>query len=151
MCIRDRKELFKYVDPENVPADLGGECECPESEGGCYSSHKGPWNDHPADEYGEAAKEKILELKKKEENKAQMVVQDSASASDSEVGAGVPSFENNREVSVNMVNVDIEANRTENDSKVQNSTEERVIPDRKKKKRSSIFCCGRKRYESDDE
>ena len=29
-----QKELFKHVDPESVPRELGGECEC---EGGCLN------------------------------------------------------------------------------------------------------------------
>ncbi len=35
-------ELFKLVDPENVPSFLGGKCKCV---GGCEHSDAGPWND----------------------------------------------------------------------------------------------------------
>ena len=60
------KDLSQHVDPANIPSDIGGECTCSESEGGCYFSDKGPWNEHPGDEFGEAAKQKIAEEQKKE-------------------------------------------------------------------------------------
>ncbi|CAI2365782.1 unnamed protein product [Moneuplotes crassus] len=141
------KQLFEYVDPENVPVDMGGECTC-ENEGGCYFSHKGPWKEYPADEFGEAGKEKLLEMKQKEESKSPSSSQ--SSQSESEVGAGIPSFENNREVSVNMVNVDLEANKTNNEERESVPEHQQPI-EKKKKRRASIFCCKKKRYESDED
>lgn len=67
-----QKELFKYVDPSNVPSELGGECSCSDTEGGCFFSNKGPWNQYPGDEFGEAAKKTLAEdgkLDNDEENK----------------------------------------------------------------------------------
>ena len=61
-----QKELLKHVDPENVPVELGGECTCPHHEKGCFYSDKGPWNEYPGDEFGEAAKQAIMEEEKKE-------------------------------------------------------------------------------------
>jgi hypothetical protein len=37
-----QKHLLEHIDAENLPAYLGGTCEC---EGGCDRSDKGPWND----------------------------------------------------------------------------------------------------------
>lgn len=73
-----KKELFKYVDPENVPASLGGECECPEGTGGCFHSDVGPWNEHPGDEFGEAAKKRLLEEDKKKDVEPSKDVSESA-------------------------------------------------------------------------
>lgn len=36
--------LRQLVDPENLPATLGGECHC-EEHGGCHLSSAGPWMD----------------------------------------------------------------------------------------------------------
>lgn len=60
------KDLFLYVDPSNVPAELGGECTCSDCPKGCFFSNKGPWNEYPGDEFGEEAKQRILEEEKKE-------------------------------------------------------------------------------------
>ena len=38
-----KKELLKYIDPENLPDFLdGGTCKC--AGGDCLSINKGPWN-----------------------------------------------------------------------------------------------------------
>eukprot|EP00899_Mesostigma_viride_P008693 jgi/Mesvir1/17825/Mv12919-RA.1 len=34
--------LLQYVDANNLPAELGGNCQCP---GGCINSDEGPWRD----------------------------------------------------------------------------------------------------------
>ncbi|KAJ1536874.1 cytosolic factor, phosphatidylinositol/phosphatidylcholine transfer protein, partial [Cladochytrium tenue] len=36
------EKLLESIDPQNLPAFLGGQCEC---EGGCETSDIGPWND----------------------------------------------------------------------------------------------------------
>eukprot|EP00344_Euplotes_crassus_P011290 CAMPEP_0196997842 /NCGR_PEP_ID=MMETSP1380-20130617/3358_1 /TAXON_ID=5936 /ORGANISM="Euplotes crassus, Strain CT5" /LENGTH=343 /DNA_ID=CAMNT_0042414205 /DNA_START=12 /DNA_END=1039 /DNA_ORIENTATION=- len=61
-----QKELFKYVDPATVPESLGGEWT--PSEGGeeWFSADMGPWNEYPGDEFGEAAKQALLEEEKNE-------------------------------------------------------------------------------------
>jgi len=37
-----QKELLKHIDAENLPAEVGGKCNCP---GGCQFSDAGPWQD----------------------------------------------------------------------------------------------------------
>lgn len=37
-----KSELLKQIDPENLPKEFGGVCEC---EGGCENSDAGPWKD----------------------------------------------------------------------------------------------------------
>ncbi|KAI8899821.1 CRAL-TRIO domain-containing protein [Globomyces pollinis-pini] len=37
-----KKQLLEHIAEENLPASLGGKCECP---GGCENSDIGPWND----------------------------------------------------------------------------------------------------------
>jgi hypothetical protein len=66
-------ELFKQVDPENLPKAFGGKCECA---GGCEDSDDGPWHEpewaRPAKwekKEGEAAAE--TEKKPEEETKAE--------------------------------------------------------------------------------
>jgi hypothetical protein len=34
--------LFQYIEPANLPFQLGGACQC---EGGCENSDAGPWKD----------------------------------------------------------------------------------------------------------
>jgi hypothetical protein len=45
------KQLFEFADPANIPAFLGGTCNC---EGGCLSRNIGPWNPEgrPRNEFG---------------------------------------------------------------------------------------------------
>ncbi len=38
-----KTELLTYIDPSQLPADLGGSCHC---KGGCNMSDAGPWNKH---------------------------------------------------------------------------------------------------------
>ena len=38
------KELLEWVDIENLPSSLGGNCTCSHIEGGCLWSDIGPWN-----------------------------------------------------------------------------------------------------------
>jgi len=37
-----QKELYEYIDPENLPEFLGGKCVCPG--GDCLAKNIGPWN-----------------------------------------------------------------------------------------------------------
>ncbi|ORX89360.1 hypothetical protein K493DRAFT_318749 [Basidiobolus meristosporus CBS 931.73] len=37
-----KSKLVEYIDPENIPSFLHGECKC---EGGCQFSNVGPWNE----------------------------------------------------------------------------------------------------------
>lgn len=42
---KDYKEkVFEYIDPDNLPTFLGGNCTCPHIPGGCLYSDIGPWN-----------------------------------------------------------------------------------------------------------
>lgn len=61
-----QKELFKHVDPANVPECLGGEWVPAEGQPDWYRADIGPWNDYPGDEFGEAAKQALLEEEKNE-------------------------------------------------------------------------------------
>ncbi|WVR07260.1 hypothetical protein IAU60_004301 [Kwoniella sp. DSM 27419] len=36
-----KTELQQYIDPANLPTELGGTCKCA---GGCSMSDAGPWN-----------------------------------------------------------------------------------------------------------
>ena len=38
--------LLEHADADNLPSFLGGNCTCPEVEGGCLQSYAGPWNDY---------------------------------------------------------------------------------------------------------
>ncbi|UZJ53173.1 hypothetical protein CBS101457_002493 [Exobasidium rhododendri] len=40
-----QKDLFEYVDPKELPVDIGGTCQC-SHENGCVFSDKGPWSKH---------------------------------------------------------------------------------------------------------
>lgn len=48
-----QKDLFEYVDPENVPEFMGGTCTYSDEEGGWHLSDKGPWQEYPGDEFYE--------------------------------------------------------------------------------------------------
>jgi hypothetical protein len=39
-----KDELYKWIDPENLPTVVGGTCSCPNIEGGCLYADIGPWN-----------------------------------------------------------------------------------------------------------
>jgi hypothetical protein len=56
------KELFKIVDQDNLPEKVGGNCTWEHRGGNCFIACPGPWDDHPGDEFGEAATKKIQEL-----------------------------------------------------------------------------------------
>jgi hypothetical protein len=52
-------ELFEFIHPDHFPESMGGDCSCEEFGGDCFSSNKGPWNDHLGDKYGELAKRQL--------------------------------------------------------------------------------------------
>ena len=56
------EELFKIVDPENLPEKIGGNWTCQNEGGNCFMAWPGPWDDYPGDEIGEAAKLELQEL-----------------------------------------------------------------------------------------
>lgn len=66
-----QKELFKIVDPDNLPEEIGGNCTCEDRGGNCFRVLPGPWDDYPGDEFGEAAYHQIAELEaiEKDSNK----------------------------------------------------------------------------------
>ena len=39
-----KEKLLEYIDPENLPTFLGGNCTCPHIPGGCLYCDIGPWN-----------------------------------------------------------------------------------------------------------
>ena len=39
-----QSKLLEYIDADNLPSIFGGNCVCPEIEGGCLFSDYGPWN-----------------------------------------------------------------------------------------------------------
>ena len=41
-----RETLLKHIAPENLPAYLGGKCECKGVENGCRNGSVGCWNDY---------------------------------------------------------------------------------------------------------
>ena len=43
------KQLFEVIDPANLPVEYGGKCCC--SNGGCFMSDAGPWNDGATEGY----------------------------------------------------------------------------------------------------
>lgn len=48
----------KYVDKDNVPKIIGGNCECP-GEDGCNLLEPGPWDEFPGDEVGQRQMEQL--------------------------------------------------------------------------------------------
>ena len=70
--------LTEYIDIQNIPEFMGGQCKCEHVEGGCINSNIGPWNDYEIHGYGirrkgtgEAAEESKQEEAKTEEVKQQ--------------------------------------------------------------------------------
>lgn len=45
-------DMFEHIDRENVPAIIGGTCECP-GEDGCNLSDVGPWQEFEGDAEGQ--------------------------------------------------------------------------------------------------
>ena len=39
-----KEKVFEYIDPDNLPTFLGGNCTCPNIPGGCLYCDIGPWN-----------------------------------------------------------------------------------------------------------
>ena len=39
-----KEKIFDYIDPDNLPSFLGGNCKCSHIPGGCLYSDIGPWN-----------------------------------------------------------------------------------------------------------
>ena len=39
-----KEKLFEYIDPDNLPTFLGGNCRCEHIPGGCLYADIGPWN-----------------------------------------------------------------------------------------------------------
>ena len=59
-----KKELLKYIDPENLPDFLdGGTCKC--AGGDCLSINKGPWNPEGNEIYPHCLK-KVEKVEKEE-------------------------------------------------------------------------------------
>lgn len=63
-----QKELFKIVDPDNLPEEVGGNWTCEEHGGDCFEAQPGPWDDYPGDEFGELAYHQIAELEAAEKD-----------------------------------------------------------------------------------
>lgn len=63
-----QKELFQYVDPDNVPSFLGGNCTCDHLENGCVSEEVGPWDEYDGDDVAIYAKQMLEEETKEEES-----------------------------------------------------------------------------------
>lgn len=61
-------ELFKIVDPENLPEKLGGTCTCQNEGGNCFMACPGPWDEFAGDDIGEAAKIELQELTTEDSN-----------------------------------------------------------------------------------
>lgn len=44
--------LENFLDRDDIPSFMGGNCTCSHVEGGCLNSNKGPWNDFEIHNYG---------------------------------------------------------------------------------------------------
>lgn len=132
------------MDPENVPSDMGGEWTCSHDERGCYFSHKGPWNDYPGDKFGEAAKQQVLELKEQEKEKEEQKRIEESEDSGSGEGASVRIEQESKDfVNTSMVQVDMEANKAGNMTRMDGESVEEEAA--KKSKWCSFICCRKKR------
>ncbi|CAI2370476.1 unnamed protein product [Moneuplotes crassus] len=121
-----KKELFKHVDPENVPAEIGGECECTSHPKGCFFADEGPWNDHKGDQFYQEATNKLLEEEKQKEFEPDSLSNESMDQAEQE----------SKEVDQNMVDIELEDSNTNNvQSKEENNSK------RKKKGGSKGGCC----------
>ena len=61
--------LEQFIAIEDIPSFMGGQCTCPDVEGGCINSNKGPWNDFEIHGYGIRRKGAQSEEAKTEEVK----------------------------------------------------------------------------------
>jgi hypothetical protein len=69
-----QKELFKIIDPDNLPVELGGNCTCEEHGGDCFSAQPGPWDEYPGDEFGELALKQIADLEALEKDSNRIII-----------------------------------------------------------------------------
>ncbi|CAI2374129.1 unnamed protein product [Moneuplotes crassus] len=54
-----QEKLFERVDPDNIPAIIGGSCTCEERGGDCFRSDFGPWEVFKGDRFGEMYKRQM--------------------------------------------------------------------------------------------
>lgn len=57
-----QKDLFQIVDPDNLPAAIGGNCTWEDKGGNCFIASPGPWDIYPGDEFGEAAMKQLEDI-----------------------------------------------------------------------------------------
>ena len=128
-----KKELDKYVDPQNVPAEIGGECTCKHHEKGWFFSDIGPWNEFPGDEIGEAAKKALLEEEKLDNFGKDLSISESQ---------GEGAEQESKEIDENMIKIDLEASQK---PIVSENAEENHSPSKKFKSGwCSFLCWGKK-------
>ena len=74
--------LTEYIDIQNIPEFMGGQCKCEHVEGGCINSNIGPWNDYEIHGYGIRRKGtgEAAEESKQEEAKTEEVKQEDGAA-----------------------------------------------------------------------